>query len=98
MNYEIFTIIGLKVTPRFLGGGFGSASLAGRWFAQIWASHKAKRSVVSPLLVSELLGEPGFSPLCLLRAQRPVGFDANRFALTISCYNLWLNVRSKGSA
>jgi lipid-A-disaccharide synthase-like uncharacterized protein len=87
----------LVVTPWKLIGYSGVAIFAGRWFVQVLASHRARRSHLPRLfwymsLVGSLLLLSYFS---LSEKNDSVGVLSNLFPAVIAGYNLLLEARQR---
>src|SRR5215218_9016047 len=85
------------VTPWKLVGYLGVVMFSGRWFVQVIASHRAKRSHLPPLfwymsLVGSLLLLAYFT---LSAKSDSVGILSNLFPSSIAVYNLFLLQRAR---
>ena len=90
----------LVVTPWKLIGYVGVAVFAGRWFVQVVASHRARRSHLPRLcwymsLVGSLLLLSYFS---FSEKNDSVGVLSNLFPAAVATYNLLLEARRRQSA
>ncbi|MDX2227018.1 MAG: lipid-A-disaccharide synthase N-terminal domain-containing protein [Verrucomicrobiae bacterium] len=74
--------------------GYGGVFLfAGRWFVQLYASHKAKKPVM-PLLfwIMSLVGSVMVLSYFTFGKNDSVGILGNLFPAFIAAYNLWLEL------
>ena len=90
----------LVVTPWKLIGYVGGAVFAGRWFVQVVASHRARRSHLPRLfwymsLVGSMLLLSYFS---FSEKNDSVGVLSNLFPAAVATYNLLLEARRRQSA
>jgi len=84
----------LLVTPWKLVGYSGVAVFAGRWFVQLYASHRLGRPHLPRLFwYMSLLGSLLLVSYFTFGKNDSVGVLSNLFPSTIAAYNLYLDIR-----
>lgn len=97
MNEVLVEAFGVVVTPWKIVGYLGVMTFAGRWFVQVWASHRQQRPIVPRLFwYMSLTGSLLLLSYFIFGKNDSVGILSNLFPAAIAGYNLLLDIR--GSA
>lgn len=98
MDEILFEFNGWTVTSWKLVGYLGLALFTSRWFVQMWASHRENRVTMPPFFwVMSLSGSACLLSYFIWGKNDSVGIFANLFPAVVSCYNLFLDFRSRRS-
>ena len=96
MHETLFEILGANVTAWKLIGYLGVFLFAGRWFVQMIASKRSGRPTMPRLFwYMSITGSILLLAYFIFGKNDSVGILANAFPFTVSCYNLYLDVRSR---
>ncbi len=104
MNEQLFTIsfsifghgFAWVVTLWKIIGYGGTALFAGRWFVQMWASHRAGKPTMPTLFwVMSLVGSICVLSYFTFGKTDSVGILSNLFPSAIALYNLYLDLRNR---
>ncbi len=94
MNEVLLEAFGVVITPWKIVGYVGVLTFAGRWFIQVWASHRARRPTVPRLFwYMSLTGSVLLLSYFVFGKNDSVGILSNLFPAGIAAYNLLLDVR-----
>ena len=96
MNETLFEILGAQVTTWKLIGYLGVFLFAGRWFVQVIASKRSGRPTMPRLFwYMSITGSVLLLAYFIFGKNDSVGILANAFPFSVSCYNLYLDFKSK---
>jgi lipid-A-disaccharide synthase-like uncharacterized protein len=96
MNEVLFQVLGVGVTPWKLVGYLGVVLFAGRWFVQVLYSRWHGRPVLPTVFwVMSISGSVLLLAYFTFGKNDSVGILSNLFPASVSCYNLFLDVRHK---
>lgn len=94
MNEVLVEAFGVVVTPWKIVGYLGVMTFAGRWFVQVWVSHRLRRPTVPRLFwYMSLTGSLLLLSYFVFGKNDSVGILSNLFPVGIAGYNLFLDVR-----
>jgi lipid-A-disaccharide synthase-like uncharacterized protein len=98
MNRVLLVIHGVTITPWKLIGYIGVFLFAGRWFVQLAAS-RASGKPVMPLTFwyMSALGSVLLLAYYIFGKNDSVGILSNLFPLFVALYNVYLELRHRGS-
>lgn len=86
--------VALVITPWKIVGYVGVTTFAGRWFIQVWASHRAREPTVPRLFwYMSLTGSVLLLTYFVFGRNDSVGILSNLFPAAIAAYNLLLDYR-----
>lgn len=95
---EVFGVT-VTITAWKVVGYLGVLTFAGRWFVQVWASHRARRPTVPRLFwYMSLTGSLLLLSYFVFGKNDSVGILSNLFPAAIAGYNLLLDLRKDGVA
>ena len=94
MNEVLIELYGVVITPWKIVGYVGVATFAGRWFIQVWASHREGVPTVPRLFwYMSLTGSVLLLSYFIFGKNDSVGILSNLFPAAIAGYNLVLDSR-----
>ena len=94
MNEVLIELYGVVITPWKIVGYVGVATFAGRWFIQVWASHREGVPTVPRLFwYMSLTGSVLLLSYFVFGKNDSVGILSNLFPAAIAGYNLVLDSR-----
>lgn len=94
MNEVLVELYGVVITPWKIVGYLGVATFAGRWFVQVWASHREGVPTVPRLFwYMSLTGSLMLLSYFVFGKNDSVGILSNLFPAAIAGYNLLLDFR-----
>ena len=96
MHETLFIFLGIHVSVWKLIGFLGVFLFAGRWFVQVIASKRSGRPTMPRLFwYMSISGSLLLLAYFIFGKNDSVGILSNAFPLTVSCYNLFLDFKSK---
>lgn len=96
MDEVLFHALGVAVTPWKLVGYAGVVLFAGRWFVQVLYSRWHGRPVLpTAFWVMSISGSALLLAYFTFGKNDSVGILSNLFPASVSCYNLFLDLRHK---
>ena len=96
MHETLFVFLGAKVTAWKMIGYLGVFLFAGRWFVQVIASRRSGRPTMPRLFwYMSITGSLLLLSYFIFGKNDSVGILANAFTFSVSCYNLYLDFKSR---